>query len=179
LRIWRSSSLNPGPRLDAELIVERPTRPLVGLQRLRLPARSVKRQHQLPGQPFPQRVLPDEPLQLCDRTGVPPQRELGIDPCLDRGQAKLLEARDLVLGKRLKAELRQRWAAPEGEGLGQALEVAALQRALQPLAVELTLLDTQEIAGRLGDEPVPQLTAEQGDGVTDDLRRTRRRRLTP
>ena len=42
-----------------------------------------------------------------------PQREVGLDPRLERGQSLLLEPRDVVLGERLVLEIRQRRAAPQ------------------------------------------------------------------
>ena len=94
-------------------------------------------------------------------------------------EAELLEARDLVLGEPLVGELGQRRATPERERSVQALEVAALDRTLEALAVELALLDAQQVAGRSGDEAVAELLPEQGDVVADDLGRGRRRRLVP
>jgi hypothetical protein len=74
-------------RVDPDLLRERPPRVLVRLQRLGLPARSVERQHELPAQALPVRVLGDEPLELADEPRVTAEIELRVDPVLEGGQA--------------------------------------------------------------------------------------------
>jgi hypothetical protein len=49
----------------------------------------------------------------------------------------------------------------------QLLEIAARDRALEALAVELGLLDAEEIALRFRDEPVSELAPEGRDRVAD------------
>ena len=46
-----------GPRLEPHLVGEHVPRLLEGLQRIRLAAAAVERQHQLPPQPLPERVV--------------------------------------------------------------------------------------------------------------------------
>ena len=124
-------------------------------------------------------MLLDKRLQIRARARVLAERELRLGSCFEGREAELLETRDLGLGEALVGELRQRRAAPEGKCVGQGLEVSALDRALEALAIELAFLDTQHVAGRPGDEPVAELLPEQGDVVTDDFGRGRRRRLAP
>jgi hypothetical protein len=57
-------------------------RGLVGLERLRLPARAIERQHQLPAQPLAQRLLGDQRLQLADQLAVAAAGQIGLDPVL-------------------------------------------------------------------------------------------------
>src|SRR5262249_57763871 len=52
-------------RLDAELVDECAPGVEIRLERLGLAARAVERQHQLAAQPFAERVLPDEGLELA------------------------------------------------------------------------------------------------------------------
>ncbi|HEY5660991.1 MAG TPA: hypothetical protein VIR59_09415 [Gaiellaceae bacterium] len=47
------------------------------------------------------------------------EREVGIDPLLERIEAFLLEPRDLRLGERLIRELCERRPAPQRESLAQ------------------------------------------------------------
>ena len=74
----------------------------------------------------------DERLELGDELGVAPEREVGLDPLLERDGAELLEPRDLGLGERLVEEVGERRAAPERERLAQRAlgrrRVAALER---------------------------------------------------
>jgi hypothetical protein len=99
-------------RLQAEVVDERPSCLLVGLQRVDLPARAVERQHQLGPQPFAQRLARDERGQLSDEIGVAAEREVGLHSLLERGQAALLEALDLAAGEVVVCEIGQRRAAP-------------------------------------------------------------------
>ena len=59
-------------------------------------------------------------LELADDVGVAPEREVGVDPLLQRGQAELLQAGALVAREGLR-ELRERWAAPQCERLPKEL----------------------------------------------------------
>ena len=77
------------PRLDPELLDQRGPRRPVGVQRLRLPARAVEREHELATQALRQRVLGDQALELADELVVrgrarDPRR---CDPGARRGEA--------------------------------------------------------------------------------------------
>ena len=73
-------------RLDPELVHERAASVLVGLERLRLPAGAIEREHQLRAQTLAQRILGDERLQLADELGVEPGLEVGVDALLEHRQ---------------------------------------------------------------------------------------------
>ena len=132
LRIARSSSLELGPGVEAELAIERLARIAVGLERLGLAAGPVERQHQLRPQSFAGWMVRDQPLQLRDQRLVAAEGEVGLDPILDRDQPRLLEPGDLVLGERLIGEVGERRPAPERERLIEArrrsVGVAAVER---------------------------------------------------
>ncbi len=100
-------------RIDPELVDEGPARVLVGVQGLRLPARPVQRRHQIPPQPFAERVLGDQRLQLPDQLVMAPECEVGVDPELDCCQPDLLEPGDGRLGEALVGEVRERRAPPQ------------------------------------------------------------------
>ena len=90
---------------------------LVGVQGLRLPARPVQRRHQIPPQTLAERVLGDQCLELSDQLVVAPEREVGVDPQLDRCQPDLLEPGDRRLGEALVGEVRERRAPPQRQRL--------------------------------------------------------------
>lgn len=92
-------------------------------------------------------MLLDEGLQLRDHAPVPSERELCLDPRLERRQVQLLEARDLVLGELLVRKLRKGRPTPERERVGQTLEVAALDRPFEAAAVQLASLDAEQVTG--------------------------------
>ena len=153
--------LQLGARLETQILGEGAVRRAVRVQRVRLSARSVERQHELPAQPLSERVLADEILELADELGVAPDREVGVDAGLDGGEPQPVQAGDVRLGERLVGEVGQRLAAPQRQGVAQHLgRVAGVggPRCLQEIAeardVELARLDVEDVAGRTRREPV-------------------------
>ena len=125
------------------------------------------------------------------------QREVGLDPVLDRRQAELLEPADLDVCERVVREIREGRAAPQRERRTQLRRgpggVAARHRlprlAQEPLetrGVELVGIDPELVAARPGEQDghvrrVSRLeqTAELRDAVPDHLRCGRRRVPAP
>ena len=71
-------------RLESELVCQHATRVAVGLERVRLSARAVQRQHELRAKPLAVRMLGHEHLQLGHQLGLTPELEVGVDPLLER-----------------------------------------------------------------------------------------------
>jgi hypothetical protein len=90
---------------DPELLDESATRLLVASERLRLPAGTVQREHQLDAQPLPQRLARDVRLELPDERRVAAEGKIGLEPLLERLQAELLDAGDLGLGEAFVGEV--------------------------------------------------------------------------
>src|SRR5919204_383131 len=82
-------------RLDPELIDENAPRVAIDVERLDLPPRSVKRQHELGADALAQGVLRYQPFELADDIRVTPQGKIGVEPILQRDEAKLFEARNV------------------------------------------------------------------------------------
>ena len=89
-------------------------------------------------------MLGDERLELRHELRMLPEREVGVDPPLDRQQVQLLEARDRRLRERLVGEIGERGPAPERERLAQQLggrggigRAGLLDEALEAVDVEL------------------------------------------
>src|SRR5207247_781371 len=99
--------------LDPELLDENAPRVVVRVQRLALTAGAVEREHQQAARALAKRVLGDQGLELADRLVVPPERDVGVDPLLERSEAKILQPADLRLGERLVSEIGQRRPPPE------------------------------------------------------------------
>jgi hypothetical protein len=122
--------------LDSELVHQHLTALPHRLERLRLPSRTVQRDHQLSAQTLAQRVLCDERLQFADQVlGTSPGQLCG-HPLLDRLYTQLLQARDLALGELIEAIVGQRLATPQRQGRlevgGGALRIFASERHSRP-----------------------------------------------
>ena len=99
-----------------------------------------------------------------------PQRELGLDPLLERGQPLLFQPRSLAAGEGV-AELRQRRPTPQGQpfpvqpgGLGGLLRARRRYQRLEAMEVEFTIADPDEIAGGLRQDQIPaERLAQLGD----------------
>ena len=66
-------------------------------------------------------MLGNQDLELADELGRAAEGEIGVDPILQRREAKLLEAPDSRSRPRLVGELDQRRAAPQRERLPQSV----------------------------------------------------------
>ena len=119
-----------------------------------------------------------------------PEREVGLDPLLERVQTLLLEATDLDLRERLVGKLRQWWAAPQrerlAEQLGRALGLllghgrpALGDEPLEVLQVERVRFDADHIAAAERDDDVAQLAAQARDVHLECLGRCGRRIVAP
>ena len=89
-------------------------------------------------------MLRDERLQLADERAVPAEREIGVDPVLERGEPELLEPVRLRPRERLVREVGERRAAPERERLAAAAPTRS--RRLRPRAAA----GPRRTAGRTG-----------------------------
>ena len=83
-------------RFDAEVVDERLPRLGVGVERLRLPVGTVEGEHLLRAQPFSERVLAHEQVQLAESLFVASECEIAVDPVQQRRQPQLVELRHLV-----------------------------------------------------------------------------------
>ena len=76
--------LQLAPGFDPELVDQPAARLLIARQRLGLATRSVQREHQLRLQALSQRMLAREHLKLADQRCVAAEREVRVDPILQR-----------------------------------------------------------------------------------------------
>ena len=145
----------------------------------------------LRAEPLAQRMLRDQRLELADDVAVMPERQVGLDPPLERGEAQLLEARALVPCERLR-ELGQRGPAPERERVAQQLArllghrpcasacASVGDRALEAGEVELVVADLEQVAGSTRVEPrLRQRLAQLRDVDLHHLLRRVRHVLAP
>ena len=105
-------------RFEAELVVEAAAEVVVDRERVGVPAGPVEREHPLPVQALTQREPRDLGLQLTDQLCVAALHQLRLDAILETHQAQLVEMVALDSREGL-AELGERLAAPEPEGVAQ------------------------------------------------------------
>ena len=178
-------------RLDPELVDERLARALIDRERVRLPAGAVERQHQLSPEPLAHGLLDDEALELRDELAVPGEREVGVDPVLERGQSQLLEPRDLRLRERLPREVGERCAPPQAERGAQRLSRAGrvpvreprpplVAETDEPVEVDGLRVDDEPVARRSGlERSLGQELPQLGDVDLDRVARRVGRQLAP
>ncbi len=110
-----------GRRLDPETVHERAAGRLVRLERLRLAAGPIERQHQLATKALAEWIFEDERLELADQLAFTPEGEIRLDPQLGGGEMQLLQSPDRRLCEGVVRELGQRRAAPQRECLAERL----------------------------------------------------------
>jgi hypothetical protein len=176
-----------GAGLDAELVDQRAARVAVDVERLRLAAAAIERQHQLATRAFAERVLGHERLELPDELGMTARLQVGVHAVLERGEPQALEAGDLRSREVLVREVCERRPAPHRERLAQPSRRALRGRfarlgndPLEARPVELVRLDAQQVAGLARDEsPLAELFAQARDVDLNAFRRRARRLFRP
>ena len=79
------------PRLEPQLVGEHAPRLLEGLERIRLAAAAIERQHQLPPQPLPERIVRQRRPKRGDELPMLAERERRLELLLERVDAQRLE----------------------------------------------------------------------------------------
>lgn len=172
-------------RLEAELVGQVRARLLVGAQRLGLPAGAVEREHVLRAEPLAHRVLLAQHLELARELRVTPERELRVDPRLDRFEPELFQPPRLHIERRRADNVGVRMAAPERERLPQRLRRLRLVRlrelagirdgVLEDERVDLVRFDLEAVAAAVADDDVADPAAQVRDiGVERGARRSGR-----
>ena len=105
--------------LDSQLVHQVVPRLLVGVEGVCLTVGAVEGEHLLGAQTLPERMLPDEHLQLTEHLLVTTLGEIAIDPVHEHGQSQLVELHHFVPSERLESQPGQRGTAPERERLLQ------------------------------------------------------------
>ena len=103
------------PGLDPYLLDQHLTCIAICLQCVRLPAGAVEREDQLGARPFPERVLGDETLQLRDELRLSSEREICIDPILERDEPPLFETPGLNGNGAFLRDVAEGHTAPKGQ----------------------------------------------------------------
>jgi hypothetical protein len=118
---------------------------------------------------------------------VAAEREVGLDPLLERNESQLLQPSDLGRCEVLVREIGERRAPPErqslaelGGGRGRLGTTRLRHQPLESSEIELVPIDAQDVAGRASGEHVAaERLAQPPDLDLDDLRRGRRRTFPP
>ena len=176
------------PLLEAELVPEQlPRRPEAG-EGLGLPAAPVERTRELTTEPFVERMLGDQGLELPDQFDVTAERELRVEKVLLGRESIVEELRQLDRREELELALCERRPAPERES-GAKLRCPRRRVAQQPRVghespelanVGLLRPHVEDVSGRPeGDEVGAEQAADLGDAVLERCLRRRRRPLAP
>jgi len=144
----------------------------VDLERLGVPPGTVQRPHQQQPQPFPQRLVRQQPAQLGDGLIVAATGEFGRDPQFDGTEAKFAEPFGLRFDEWRRRDVGQRPAVPQGEGLGEPAgrplgipggerPPAVAHHGLKPQRVGVVRGHLEPVAGSAGDQQAPVRVAHQ------------------
>ena len=106
-------------------------------------------------------MLRGQPLELAHERGVPPEDEVGVNPFLERREAKLFESFDGRSGELVVRKVGERRPAPQLEGLseqgGGGCGVVARagapglrRQALEAGQVEVLVAHSEDVPGRPG-----------------------------
>ena len=153
------------PGLKPELVNQAPARCLEDVERVRLAPGAIEGEHQAREQSLTQRVLVNEPLELGRELGAVTERELRLEPRLERAQPELLESLRVRLERFAVEQVAPGRPAPQRERDRQLAQccviVIVLSRragvrdeSLEFVDVELAGLDAQQIAARLASQTV-------------------------
>ena len=138
-----------GAGLDADRVHELVARPAVGAERVGLAAAAVEREHAQAVEVLAQRLVREQRLDLGDRLGVPPGREILLEGLLDRGEPQLLQAADLEARERLGGDVVERRSAPQRERLARR---PLGDEPLEAARVDLAGAEPQLVAVPAGDD---------------------------
>ena len=164
--------MQPGARVDPELLEQGRSSLAIHLEGLGLTPRAIEREHELAAQPLAQRMLGHEGLELADEVVVAAEREVGVDPALERRDAKLLELEDRRLGERLVGEVGEGRSAPQRERLAQLVgcdsvvrcrerATTVLDEPLEVMGIDRVGLDLDRVSAGLRHEDVGREHAAQ------------------
>ena len=178
-----------GSRLQPQCLDERVAGVAERVERLGLPARAVKGQHQQRPEALAQRVLVDQRAQPADRLAVAPGVEVVLERQLGGRKVQLLQPAHLRGRERLLAHAGERGSVPERERLARQLTTGAVavggsgHEPLELQRVDRRRVDLQLVAASVGRDPrraiLGQQPAQLGDVLLHHLRGGRRRLLAP
>ena len=144
-------------RVQAEILDQDVAGAAVGVERVGLAAGAVEREHQLRVQALAEGVLGGEALQLGGDDGVAAEREVVLEPLLERVQAGAHQPVGLDRAGPEQRRVAQRRAAEQRERLAQqlggflvGLAARLLDQRLEALDVELPGLERDPVARRGG-----------------------------
>jgi hypothetical protein len=169
--------LERGSWVNAELVRQDVLRALERLQRFRLSARAIQREHQLGPEALPEWMLHHQPLKFGDDLAMPPERKIGLDPFLERGERQLVQVACFALDEGGMGQVIERWPADETERLAQEVcsllappdrEVVspACEEALESLEIEFAIGHAKRVARSAAHDPWVIVLALEGPAQT-------------
>ena len=186
-RLLQPSELRP--RLEPKLVGKDAPGLLERLERIGLATAAVERQHQLPPEPLPERVVRERRTERRRQLAMLAEGEPDLEVLLERVDVQHLEPACLGAEPGRAGQPLQRRPAPEGKRRGdrvrRALNVVGPQRGaglreqlLEPHGIDERVLERVAV-GRAGDRLFSERGAEAGDVVMERVPRRGRELLTP
>ena len=177
------------PRLEPQLVGEHAPGLLERLERVGLATAAVERQHQLPPEPLPERVVRKRRADRRRELAMLAEREPDLEVLLERVDVEHLEPACLRDEPRRAGQTLERRSAPEGERrrdrVGRGRGVAVAQRGarlreqlLEPYGIDARALQRVAV-GRAGDRLLSERGAEAGDVMVERVPRSGRELLPP
>ena len=177
------------PRLEPQLVAEHAPSLLERLERVRLAAAAIERQHQLPPQALPEGVVRERRAKRRRELPMLSERQRNLELLLERVHAQRFESARLVAEPRRTGQTLQRRSAPEGQRrpdrVRRATNVAVAQRAARRRE---QLLEAHRVhagvahgvpIGRADDRALAQRRAKAGDVMMQRVARSGRKLLPP
>ena len=150
-------------RFDAELVAQRRAKTAIGGERLRLPPGPVEREDPLRVQPFAQRVLDHQPVEVGQDGAVMAELELGVEPAPDGRQPPFVEPAGDRGDEGVVGQVGQDLAPPQRQGLVELPDREGVvplfvggrslgRQRFEPGRIDRAVADLQPVAARLGDQ---------------------------
>ena len=177
------------PRLEPKLVGKHAPGLLERLERIGLATAAVERQHQLPPEPLPERVVRERRTERRRQLAMLAEGEPDLEVLLERVDVQHLEPACLGAEPRGAGQPLQRRPAPEGKRRGDRVRrgrnVAGPQRGaglreqlLEPHGIDDRVLERVAV-GRADDRLLSQRGPEPGDVVMERVPRRGRKLLAP
>src|SRR5207302_5507232 len=150
-------------RLKAQLLPQQLARLPVFRERVGLPTSAIQREHQLPPEPLLQWVRGHERFEFRDQLVVASERQVRLDPILERREPRLPQPPNRILRERFVGEVSKRLASPQRQRRAEPVLGArriAVAKRTPPFSTKRLELSDVDIFGRDREPIAPALSRD-------------------